>query len=142
MEVAMKVKVERDRRSDVDKAFDKIYNKMVHDAKLTPRQENIVSAYMKKIMLMRMHEIESIVDMSWMIHMIEDEGWGTDPSKGATRLLRSQTGAAAIREEAYGHECTDAHGFWNSYDGCGLEHLQTRLKRYGCEYNTRIEEDT
>lgn len=137
----MNVKVDKDRRSDVDKALDKIYNKMVHDAKLTPRQENIVAAYLQKITLMRMHEIESCVEMSWMLSAIENDRCGTDPKKGATRLVKLQSGAAQIREEAYGHGCTDAHGIWNSYDGCGLEHLQTRLKRYGVEYDARIEED-
>lgn len=137
----MNVKVEKDRRSEVDKIFDKIYNKMVHDAKLTPRQENVVAAYMRKIMVMRMHEVESVVDMSWMISMIENEGFGTDPNRGATRLKRAQNGAAEVRNEAYGHECADANGFWHSYDGCGLEHLQVRLKRYGCVYEPRIEED-
>ena len=120
----MRVKIEKDRRSDVDKAFDKIYNKMVRDARLTPRQENIVAAYLQKIMLMRMHEIESCVEMSWMLSAIENDRCGTDPKKGATRLVKLQNGAAQIREEAYGHGCMDAHGFWNSYDGCGLEHLQ------------------
>lgn len=137
----MKAKVEKDRRSDVDKAFDKIYNKMVHDAKLTPRQENIVAAYMRKIMVMRMHEVESVVDMSWMLSAIENDRCGTDPKKGATRLVKLQNGAAEIRNEAYGHEFADSNGFWHSYDGCGLEHLQVRLKRYGCVYEPRIEED-
>ena len=40
----MKVKVEKDRRSEIDKQFDAMYNKMVMAAKLNPRQENIVSA--------------------------------------------------------------------------------------------------
>jgi hypothetical protein len=136
----MKVKVNTDRRSEIDKQFDAIYNKMVAAAKLNPRQENIVAAYLQKIMIMRMHEIESVLDMSWLLALIESEGFGTDPKRGATRLLRAQRAAVDIREEAYGHGCADAHGFWQSYDGCGIEHLQARLKLYGCEYNPRIGE--
>lgn len=137
----MKVKVEKDRRSEVDKVFDAMYNKMVRAAKLSPMQENIVATYMRKIMGMRLHEIESVIDMSWLIALIESEGFGTDPKRGATRLLRAQRTAVDVRNEAYGHECADAHGFWHSYDGCGVEHLQTRLKRYGCEYDPRIDEE-
>ena len=136
----MKVKVVKDRRGEADRKIDDLYNKMVRTARLTPLQENTVADYIRKILIIRMHEIESVTDMSWMISLIEGEGFGTDPNKGATRLLRAQRSASEIREEAYGHKCVDANGIYRDYDGCGLEHLQVRLKQYGCEYNARLGE--
>lgn len=136
----MKVKVVKDRRGEADRKIDDLYNKMVRTAKLTPLQENTVAEYIRKILSIRMHEIESVTDMSWMASLIEGEGFGTDTNKGATRLLRAQRTASGIREEAYGHKCVDANGIYRSYDGCGLEHLQTRLKRYGVEYDARLGE--
>ena len=137
----MKVKVEADRRSEVDKLYAAKYNKMVASAKLNPRQATIVSAYVRDLLGIRMHEIESALDMAWLIALIESEGFGTDPKRGATRLLRVQQAAVDIRNEAYGHKSVDANGILQSYDGCGLEHLQARLARYGCEYDTRIEDE-
>ena len=87
---------------------------------------------------MRIHEIESAVDMGWLIALIEGEGFGTDVSKGATRLLRAQKNAADARNEAYGNGNIDANNFWQKYDGCGLQHLQVRLSRYGVEYDTKL----
>lgn len=137
----MKVKVNTDRRSDVDKIYDAKYNKMVALAKLNPRQATIVAAYVRDLLGIRIHEVESCVDMAWLIALIESEGYGTDPKRGATRLLRVQHAAVDIRNEAYGHKSVDANGILQSYDGCGLEHLQTRLARYGCEYDPRIGDD-
>ena len=137
----MKVKVVKDRRGEADRKIDDLYNKMVRTAKLTPLQENTVADYIQKILIIRMHEIESVTDMSWMVSLIEGEGFGTDQNRRATRLLRSQRTASEIREEAYGHRCVDANGIYREYDGCALEHLQTRLKRYGVEYNARIGEE-
>jgi hypothetical protein len=134
----MKVKVETDLRSDVDKIYDAKYNKMVSVAKLNPRQATIVKAYVRDLLGIRIHEVESCVDIAWLIALIESEGFGTDPKRGATRLLRVQQAAVDIRNEAYGHKSVDANGILRSYDGCGLEHLQTRLARYGCEYDPRI----
>lgn len=134
----MKVNVNTDHRSDVDKLFDAKYNKMVSVAKLNPRQATIVAAYVRDLLVIRIHEVESCVDMAWLIALIESEGFGTDPKRGAIRLLRVQQAAADIRNEAYGHKSVDANGILRSYDGCGLEHLQTRLARYGCEYDPSI----
>ena len=137
----MKVKVDTDYRSDIDKKFDSIYNKMVRDARLNPRQENIVAAYLYKIMQMRIHEIEGAVEMSWIIALIESEKFGTDQRRGAKRLLRAQAKAVDVRNEAYGHDCFDGGGFWKSYDGCGFERLQIRLGRHGCEYDAKLKGD-
>lgn len=134
----MKAIIKTDRRSDIDRKFDMMYNGMVTKAKLTPKQSQVVAKYLREIMAMRLHEIESARDMGWLLALIESEKFGTDVKRGATRLLRVQQKMADIVNEAYGHECIDANGYWQSYDGCGLEHLQQRLARHGVEYDTAI----
>ena len=130
--------VKKDRRSEIDRKFDMMFNGMVAKAKLTPKQSQIVSRYLREIMGMRLHEIEAARDMGWLLSLIEVEHYGTDVKRGATKLLRVQQGMADIVNEAYGHDCIDANGYWQSYDGCGLEHLQQRLARHGVEYDTAI----
>lgn len=134
----MKVLVKADNRSETDKRFDSVYNKMVRDAHLTPKQENIVATYLHKIMQMRINEIEGAIEMSYLIALIESEHFGTEAKRGAKRLHRVQAYAADIINEAYGHSCIDSAGFWCSYDGCGLERLQGRLARLGVEYDTKV----
>lgn len=134
----MKVKVKADNRSDIDKRFDSIYNKMVRDAHLSPKQENIVATYLHKIMQMRINEIEAAVEMSYLIALIESEHYGTDVGRGhATKLFRVQKYAAEALDQAYGHGCLNSAGFWTSYDGCGVERLQSRLERLGVEYDPK-----
>ncbi len=135
----MKVLVKADNRSEIDKRFDSIYNKMVRDAHLSPKQENIVATYLHKIMQMRINEIEGAIEMSYLIALIESEHFGTDTKRGhAKRLHRVQAYATEAINEAYGHSCIDSAGFWNSYDGCGLERLKVRLSRLGVEYDTKV----
>ena len=134
----MKVRVKADNRSEIDKRFDSIYNKMVRDAKLSPKQENIVSTYLHKIMQMRINEIEAAIEMAYLIALVESEHYGTDPKRGAKRLFRVQSAAANAVNEAYGHACIDSAGFWNSYDGCGLERLQGRLSNLGVKYDHKV----
>ena len=133
----MKVKVKADNRSEIDKRFDSIYNKMVRDAHLSPKQENIVSTYLHKIMQMRINEIEAAVEMAYLIALIESEHFGTDTKRGATRLYRVQATATEAINKAYGFSCIDSAGFWNSYDGCGLERLKGRLERLGVNYDPK-----
>ena len=140
----MKAIVNRDQRCEIDRRFDDCYNKMIRKARLTPQQINVVSAYMREIMEMRIHEIRGAVDISWILSLIEGEGYGTDPRRGAFRLQRAHKKAVDIRDEAFSQGSVDARGFWNSYDGCGYERLQARLARYGCEYedDVRVRNDT
>jgi hypothetical protein len=133
----MKVKVSADRRSEIDKRFDSIYNKMVRDAHLSPKQENIVATYLHKIMNMRVTEIEAAVEMGYLIALVESEHFGTDTKRGAKKLYRTQAYAAEAINEAFGHSCIDSAGFWNSYDGCGLERLQGRLSSLGVDYDPK-----
>lgn len=134
----MKVKVSADRRSEIDKRFDSIYNKMVRDAHLSPKQENIVATYLHKIMQMRINEIEAAVEMAYLIALVESEHFGTDVKRGAKKLYRVQCYAVEAINEAYGHSCIDSAGFWTSYDGCGVERLKVRLKRNGVSYDSKI----
>lgn len=130
--------VKRDNRCEIDRRFDDRYNKMVREARLTPQQRRIVNAYMHDIMAMRLHEIRGSCDMSWLLSLIEGEGFGTDPRRGAIRLHRALDRAVAIRDEAFSQGSVDARGFWNSYDGCGYERLQARLRSYNCEYEDDV----
>lgn len=134
----MKVKVSADNRSEIDKRFDSIYNKMVRDAHLSPKQENIVATYLHKIMNMRVTEIVAAVEMGYLIALIESEHFGTDTKRGhAKKLYRTQAYAAEVINEAFGHSCIDSAGFWNSYDGCGIERLKLRLERLGLKYDPK-----
>ena len=133
----MKARVTLDKRSDFDKKWDKMWNDLVRNAKLTPIQSGLVGRYLRELLQMRMGEIEAACDMAWLLALIEGENFGTDPNKGATRLLRVQQNAVTARNEAYGKQCIDANGCVD-YDGCGIEHLKVRLARYGVEYDTRI----
>lgn len=133
----MKAKVELDKRTEFDKKWDNMWNSMVRNAKLNPMQVSIVGRYLRELMGMRVHEVESACDMAWILALIEKENFGTDVSKGATRLLRVQQYAVDKRNEAYGQTCLNANGRID-YDGCGVEHLQCKLKWYGVEYDTGI----
>lgn len=137
----MKARVNLDKRGEADKIWDKMWNDLVRQARLTPMQSALVSKYLRAILKLRINEIESAVDMGWLLALIESENFGTDVSKGAKRLLRVQKHAVEVRNEAYGKGCVDANGQWDKYDGCGLEHLKVRLAWYGVEYDTKMEGD-
>lgn len=134
----MKAIVKADNRSEIDRKFDNMWNKLCRDAKLSAMQSQVVSKYLRDIMGMRLHEIESALDMSWLLALIESEGFGTDVKRGAKRLVRVQQKCADVRNEAYGHSYVDANGFWQSYDGVGIERLKLKLWQYGVEYDTNL----
>lgn len=134
----MKAIIQKDRRSAIDRRFDEMWNKLCREARLTPIQSNLVAKYLREIMTVRFHEIQSADDMSWLLALIEVAKWGTDVTKGAKRLIQAQKKSAEIRNDAFGHECVDANGFWQSYDGCALEHLQSQLRSKGVEYDMAL----
>lgn len=134
----MNAKVRIDNRSEADRKFDALWTKMVKSAKLSPMQSQIVAKYLKDIMNMRIHEIESACDMAWLISLIESGKYGTNVKKGAKKLIREQKYACEVRDEAYSHDIIDGNGWYNDYDGCGLQHLQMRLERHGVEYDTNL----
>ena len=134
----MKAKVQRDKRMENDKIFDDLWNKLCREARLNPMQISLVSKYLRRIVEMRIHEVESAVDMGWLIALIESEKFGTDVTRGAKRLIRCQQYSADVRNEAYGHSFIDANGVFQDYDNCGCAHLQVRLKRHGVDYDVKI----
>ena len=134
----MKANVNLDKRGKAKRMYDDMLNAMKRDAKLTPVQFAIVGRYIRKVIGLRIHEIEGAVEMSYLLALIESEGFGT--GRGATRIPRVQQKAVEVRNEAYGHSCVDANGNINTYDGCGIEHLQIRLARHGVDYETKLEE--
>lgn len=134
----MKAIVKLDKRGEIDKEFDDMWNKMCRQAKLNRMQSSIVASYLRDIVTRRIHEIESAVDMGWIIALIEGEKFGTDVKRGAKRLMRAHQNAVNARNEGYGKGCVNANGVWDKYDGCGLEHLKVRLARYGVEYDTNL----
>lgn len=136
----MKAIVKKDNRSEIDREYDTLWNKLCREANLSARQSMLVARYLRSIIERRIHEIESAVDMGWLLALIESEHFGTDVKRGAKRLPRVQQKAADLRNEAYGHKCVDANGYWQRYDGCGLEHLQQKLLRHGVEYDLRLGE--
>ena len=135
----MKANVNLDKRGKAMRMYDEMLNAMKRDAKLTPIQFAVVGRYIRKVIGLRIHEIEAAVEMSYLLALIESEKFGT--GVGATRIPRVQAKAVEVRNEAYGHTCIDANGNIDTYDGCGLEHLQIRLARHGVDYVTKLEED-
>lgn len=135
---SMKVKVIKDKRSEIDRKYDEMWNKLIRDANLNSRQRIIVANYLRELMALRIHEVESSVDMGWLIALIECEKFGTDVSKGAKRLMRCHQRCIDARNEAYQKGSINANGVWDKYDGCGLERLKIRLGRYGVDYDTNL----
>ncbi len=133
----MKVKVVKDRRCELDRQYDEMFNKMVRDAALNARQRVIVQTYLRNLMRMRIHEIEAVVEMSYLIALIKSEKFGTHP-RNSTRLKRVQQAASEELDDAYQRGAVNANGFWDDYDGCGLERLQHRLSNLGIEYDCKI----
>ena len=134
----MNARVELDRRGKVAKMYDEMLNAMKRAANLNPKQFAVVSKYIRDVIGLRIHEVEAAVEMSYLISLIEGEHYGTNVGKGATKIPRVQRNAVEARNEAYGHSCIDANGNIDTYDGCGLEHLQIRLAKLGLEYETKI----
>ena len=127
----MKAKVVLDKREDFDKKYDILFEKMVRDASLNPRQKYIVSHYLKSIIGEKIREVENAMDMGFWIGLIELFKFGHN--KRATRLLRLQKYVRDLLNEAYGVDCVNANG-QIEYDGCGMYRLKNRLKNYGIEY--------
>ena len=133
----MKAKVNLDKRNEVDKMWDDLYNKMVRTANLSPRQSIIVSKYLREIIGLRFHEIEAAVEMSYLLALIEGEKFGTDVKRGAKRLIRVQQNAVDIRNDAYEHKCIDANGCFD-YDGSGIERMKLKLEKHKIQYDTKL----
>ena len=127
----MKAKVELDKRNDLDKRYDRLFDKMVRDAHLTPKQKYIVINYIEKVTGEKVREVENAMNMGFWIGLIEVEHFGHN--KRAIKLPRLQNYVRDVVNEAYGKDCIDANGRI-CYDGCGLEHLKNHLARHGVEF--------
>lgn len=132
----MKVKVELDKRSELDKKYDTMWNKLCRDANLNPKQSHIVSKYLREILGTRMNEVQAATEMSYMLALIETMHFGT--KVGSTRLLKVQDRAREHINECYGSKSFDANGVFG-YDGCGFERLVNRLKDKGIEYDGKLD---
>ena len=130
--------VTKDPRSAIDRKWDEMFERLVRDASLNPKQRALVKAYARELLSLKIHEIEGAVEMSYLAALIESEGFGVDAKRGAVRLRRAQERATALIDEAYGKTCYDARGRHLSYDGCGYERLVLRLDRLGIQYEGNI----
>ena len=133
----MKARVIKDRRSDADRMYDDMFNKMVRDANLNARQRVVVQNYLRSIIRIKLVETEAVMEMAYLLALIESEKFGTNP-RNSTRLKRVQNAAAAQLNDVYERGCINANGFVEDYDGCAVERLQSRLANYGIEYSTKI----
>lgn len=134
----MNAKVTTDNRTELDKTYDKLWNKLCRDANLNARQKWIVQTYIRKILSTRMNEVQAATEMGYMLALIESESFGT--RVGSTRLLRVQEKARQHMQECYGAKCYDGNGVLG-YDGCGYERLVNRLESCGVEYDGTVLKD-
>lgn len=134
----MNAKVELDKRNELDKKYDTMWNKLCRDASLNPKQRFIVSKYIRDLLGTRMNEVQAATEMAYMLAMIETVSFGT--RKGSTRLLKVQDRAREHINESYGSKSFDANGVFG-YDGCGYERLVNRLESKGIEYDGRVLEE-
>ena len=131
----MNAKVELDKRNELDKKYDIMWNKLCRDANLNPRQKFIVSKYIRDILGTRMNEVQAATEMAYILAMIETMNFGT--RKGSTRILKVQDRAREHINETYGSKSFDANGVYG-YDGCGYERLVSRLESKGVEYDGKL----
>lgn len=133
----MKAKVCLDKRADIDKKYDVLFERMVRDAALSPKQRYIVSTYLHNIIGDKIHEVENAMDMAFWLGLIELYQFGHN--KRATKLIRLQKYVRDLLNEAYGVDCINANG-QIEYDGCGYIRLGNRLKSYGIQFVDRTGE--
>lgn len=131
----MNAKVELDKRNELDKKYDIMWNKLCRDANLNPRQKFIVSKYIRDLLGTRMNEVQAATEMAYILAMIETVNFGT--RKGSTRILKVQDRAREHINETYGSKGLDANGVYG-YDGCGYERLVHRLESKGVEYDGKL----
>lgn len=133
----MKVQVVKDRRSENEKIFDDMWNKMVRDASLNARQRVTVQTYLRSLLRIKMNEVMAAMEMAYLLALIKSEKFGTDPRK-SKRLLRVQKAAAEELDDVYKKGFINANGVWDDYDGCGVDRLKSRLANYGLDYDAKI----
>lgn len=127
----MKAKVNLDKRDELEKKYDLMFNTMVRKANLNPKQRIIVFGYLRNIIGERIREVENAMNMGFWLGLIELEHFGCN--KRAIKLPRLQNYVRDVVNDAYGKECIDANGCI-AYDGCGIERLKYKLHALGVEF--------
>lgn len=128
----MKAIVKTDTRPVRDQYFDRMWERFVRDARLTPIQTRMAHEYLIRIEKEQLRELLDIVTMASFITLIEDFGFGTTP--GATRIPRFRNALNDLLEEAFGHQSISGDILYQ-YDGCAYERLRARLHRHGVEFD-------
>ena len=123
----MKIKPKLDRRGDDDyqKIDDREWNMLCRNANLTRQQQICVGQYLDKQIKRKIREVENSVRYAALIYLRESHRFG------AIRLARANQGINRVIVDAYDRDCIDANGVLQTWDGCGLEHLEQRLKANG-----------
>lgn len=70
--------VQKDKRCDIDKRYDKMWNDLCRNAKLTARQSTLVSFYLRELLTLRIHEVESARDtncLTCLAHALTAKGY-------------------------------------------------------------------
>lgn len=128
----MKAIVKTDNRPERDKYYDKLWDRFVRDAKLTPMQARIAHEYLMTNTKERLREFIDINFMASILALIENFGWGTTAT--STRIPRFRNAVNDILEEVFDHQSLSGDVMYK-YDGCGFERLRIRLHRHGVEYD-------
>lgn len=121
----------KDNRTAEDKRDDLLWTKVCRKANLNPVQQMTVSRYVDDLLRQRMTEVESAVEMGYIIALNEVLGFGEK------RIKRVQECAAANIEKAYGAMSFDGNCSVARYDGCAMQRLNNWLKGMGIEYTRK-----
>lgn len=125
----MKIKPKLDRRGDEDyqKIDDKEWNALCRSAGLSRRQQILISAYLDKQMKRKINEVQAATKYGAYIYLREKYRFGFK------RIAQFERGVTDVLSDAYGKESIDANGHYQTWDGCGIEHLEHRLRQIGID---------
>lgn len=123
----MKILGKADKRSkhDYQKQQDDAWSRACRQAKLTVQQQIIIGSYLDREIGDKIHEIVSAVKCASYIYLREKYEFG------AQRLRSFNRGVSSLLNDSYGRETVDANGKNQQWDGCGIEHLEQKLKNLG-----------
>lgn len=124
-----------DNRTEEDKRDDLLWNKLCRKANLNPVQQMTVSRYVDDLLRQRMTEVESAVEMGYIIALNEVLGFGTK------RIKRVQSCAADNIEKTYSAMSFNGTSKIATYDGCAMQRLKAWCKSIGIEYDRRNENE-
>lgn len=128
----MKVKANIDKRNIEDKRYDMLFDRMVRESNLNPRQKYVVQNYLRGIISEKIREVEDAMSIGFWIGLIEQQKFGCN--ERATRLPELHKYVRQVLNEAYDKDCVNANG-QIEYDNCGLIRLKNRLKSHGVKFS-------